>query len=136
MAIKFREAPDVHLLIREIVNGLGFDYINPELVVCFRSVGTRSSAVHARCWSLPRIWQQALQVKPHYVIEVISEKYDSLNDNDKRKLLIHELLHIPKSFKGGLRPHSGYVTSSIVNKYFNELEKNQDKKKDFGIRFF
>lgn len=136
MAIKFKEAPDVHLIIREIVEGLGFDYINPDQVICFRSQGTKSDYVHARCWSLPRIWQQALTVKPHYVIEVISEKYDSLNDADKRKLLIHELLHIPKSFKGGLRPHTGYVTASIVNKYFSELEHNQEKKKDFGINFF
>jgi predicted metallopeptidase len=134
--LKFKEAPDVHLLLREIVEGLEFNYINPELVICYRSEGTKSDQVHARCWSLPRIWQKALEVKPHYVIEVISEKYDGLSLEDKKKLLIHELLHIPKSFKGGLRPHKGYVNSRIVNKLFKQLEDNQVKRKDFGIRFF
>ncbi len=126
----------MHLIVREIIEGLGFDYINPDQVICFRSEGTKSDAVHARCWSLPRIWQQALQVKPHYTLEVISEKFDSLSMADKKKLLIHELLHIPKSFKGGLRPHKGYISQKIVNELYRKLEMNQEKSKEFGIRFF
>ncbi len=108
--------------MREIIEGLNFNYINPDQVICFRSYGTKSPHVHARCWSLPRIWQKALGVKPHYVIEVISEKYDSLTLEQKKKLLIHELLHIPKSFRGGLRPHKGYISSRIVEELYRKLE--------------
>lgn len=134
--IKFKEAPDVHQIVREIVEGLGWDHIPPDQVVCYRSNGTKSDCVHARCWSLPRIWQSALQVKPHYIVEVISEKYDEMNDAEKRKLLIHELLHIPKSFAGGLRPHTGYINKRIVDGLYEELKSNTQKKDDLGIRFF
>lgn len=129
-------APDVHSVVREIIEGLNFDYMNPDQIICFRSKGTKSDAVHARCWSLPKIWQQALDVKPHYVIEVISEKYDSLTVEERKKLLIHELLHIPRTFRGGLRPHTGYINAKIVNGLYNELEKGKDRKDEFGIRFY
>ncbi len=51
-----------------------------------------------------------------YIIEVIGEKYDRLDMVGKVKIIIHELLHIPKRFSGGLRPHGKYVNNRIVNK--------------------
>jgi predicted metallopeptidase len=69
-----------------------------------RSFGSRTDAL-ARIWSLPTIWLQALGLKPHYIIEAVSENYDALPDEEKEKTLIHELLHVPGTFSGGLRPH-------------------------------
>lgn len=97
-------ADDVRWMVRGLVNALDFGHVKADNVVCFRSHGSKSRAI-ARIWALPRIWQDALSVEPHYVIEVLSEKFDGMPLEEKRKTLIHELLHIPKTFSGGLVPH-------------------------------
>ncbi|MEM5814454.1 MAG: putative metallopeptidase [Candidatus Aenigmatarchaeota archaeon] len=102
--MKFDEAPDVKERIRRVAEGTGMDHVDCERLVCFRSRGSKSNAI-ARIWSLPKIWQKALNVRPHYVIEVVSERYDKLGDDEKDKTMIHELLHIPKSFSGAVVSH-------------------------------
>ena len=54
---------------------------------------------------MPYVWQKALKTTPSYIIEVLSEKYDKLNYDERNKILIHELAHIPKTFTGSLVPH-------------------------------
>lgn len=97
-------APDIARRIRHLVAQLRLDHILPDHIVCFRSQGSTSRA-RARIWSLPTIWQKALQVPPHYCLEVISEKFDHLSPDDQERVLIHELLHIPKTFSGALLSH-------------------------------
>lgn len=109
--MRFEPAADVQAQVARILRGLEehMSHIDPSRVVCMRSSGSKSSAI-ARCWSLPKIWQRALGEQAHYIIEVISGRFDHLSEDDKDRVLIHELLHIPKTFSGGLRPHSGFVT--------------------------
>lgn len=102
--MQFDLAPDIQSEIGRIINSLGLFYIKSQNVVTFRSFSSKSRAV-ARIWSLPRIWQIALKAEAHYCLEVISERYDKLSQTDKEKVLIHELLHVPKNFSGALLPH-------------------------------
>ncbi len=90
---------------RRIKEKYQLDHIDLQRVVFFKSRGTKSKRVIGRCWSLPKIWQQALKIDAHYAIEVISERYDTLNEKMKDEVILHELLHIPKGFGGGLRHH-------------------------------
>ncbi len=115
--IKYEVAEDVEKLARDIVYRLSeyFGHIDINRVKFIRSVGSRSSAV-ARIHGLPRIWRYVLNIEPMYIIEVIGEKYDHLSTQEKVKIIIHELLHIPAKFSGGLRPHGKYVNHRIVNK--------------------
>lgn len=71
-----------------------------------RGKGSTGRAI-ARIWSLPRPWQMALSVQPQYIIEVIAERFDRLSPEEKDHTLIHELMHIPKSFSGALVSHRG-----------------------------
>ena len=116
----WQPAPEIGAELTEIVGKLDFKHIDPKRLICFRSFGS-SSRARARIWSLPRVWQLALKVPAHYVIEVLSEKYDKLSTEDKKRVLIHELMHIPKSFSGSLVPHRGRyhsISSRTVEQLF------------------
>ncbi len=67
---------------------------------------------------------------PAYTIEVISEVYDRMSDEDKEKTLIHELMHIPGGFSGGFRPHKGYVERKMVDQVYEKLKKKRAGKKN------
>lgn len=97
-------APDILLLIKVILKSNLFPHINQNRITAIRGRGTTSRAV-ARIWSLPRPWQMALAVSPQYIIEVIAERFDIMTVENKEKTLIHELMHIPKTFSGALVPH-------------------------------
>lgn len=121
--MKFNLAPDIDSELKRIIEALGLTYINPLNIVAFRSYGSSSRAI-ARIWSLPRIWQIALQVEAHYCIEVISERYDRLSQTEKEKVLIHELLHIPRNFSGALLPHKQKgrkINQSTVDSWHRKL---------------
>ncbi|MFC1710035.1 putative metallopeptidase [Patescibacteria group bacterium] len=97
-------APDVKRQIGYLVKELELDWIKRTKIYCFRSTKSKSRA-YARIWGLPYVWQKALKTTPSYIIEVLSEKFDDLDKDEKNKVLIHELAHIPKTFTGSLVPH-------------------------------
>ena len=119
--VEYRIAFDICEAIRIIIREAGLSYIDPERIHCVRSNGSRSRAI-ARIYGLPRAWIVALGWNPGYVIEVISEKFDKLSGGEKVKVLIHELLHIPRTFSGGLRPHGTHVNSREVSRIFRVLQ--------------
>jgi len=94
----------LQIQIKHIVKELNFKHIDPSKVHLFRTRGSKARA-YARIWSFPKIFQEVLNVPPTYIIEVLAEKFDKLSDDNKTKVLIHELLHIPKNFSGALAPH-------------------------------
>src|SRR4030042_4334183 len=113
-------APDIQSRIRQILKKRPFGHIEGKRIVCMRSRGSKSRA-RARIWSFPRIWQLALNRPAIYIIEVLSEKFDHLSEDDKMRVVIHELMHIPKNFSGALIPHrSRYsrIDSRSVEKLF------------------
>ena len=120
----WKEARDVSKDIRILVRVLKLSHIKPSCVFCYRSTGSKSRS-YARIWSLPKIFQRALQVGPAYVIEVLSERFDRLRDEEKKKVLLHELLHIPKNFSGALLPHRGRGRrlESTVDKLFKDYKE-------------
>jgi predicted metallopeptidase len=114
-------APDIQEKVNKIIHVLNLDYINSLRIICMRSKGSKANA-YARIWNLPQIWQKALDIKTYYVIEVLSENFDGLDEEHKDKVLIHELIHIPKTFSGALRPHA-YFEYRIDEKTVNEFYK-------------
>jgi len=121
LALEYVEAPDVKELADEIADSLDLFHVVPQFVYCYRSKGSKSKHTVARIHGLGKIWQEALRRPPTYVIEVISERYDRLSDEEKEKTMIHELLHIPKGFSGGFRPHKGYINRKQVEKLHRTL---------------
>ncbi len=128
MPVRYFEAPDVKLLAEEIIDCLGLYHVVPQFLFCYRSTGSSSDRIIARIHGLSRMWQEALNLPASYSIEVISEKYDGLNQKDKEKTIIHELLHVPKTFAGGFRPHKGYINEDIVSRLHDKLVEQRHVK--------
>ena len=126
--MEVERAPDIQGKVEEIISTLELGHIIDARILCMRSRGAQARA-YARIWSLPSIWQKALEINPFYVIEVLSEKFDVLNEQDKTRVLIHELMHVPKKFSGGLVPHNNRgckINHVNVDKAY---EKYLEKKK-------
>ena len=100
----WEKAPDVQRDVNEILNILDLPYIKGSKIFCYRTQGSKSRS-YARIWSFPKIFQDALGLEPAYVIEVLSKYYDKLDPQERIKVIIHELLHIPRNFSGALVPH-------------------------------
>lgn len=119
--IRYERADDIEEEIGDLIQTLQMSHIDGSRVVCVRSRGSKSKGIIARCHGLSRIMQLALNEKPQYVIEVVSERFDTLSEEDRVKVLIHELMHIPHSFGGGFRTHRPHVTRRKIEKMYRKL---------------
>ena len=106
--------------VRRISSVLGMEHIDHSRLAVVRSEGTKSRRVLARCHALSRIFQHALGIRAHYIIEIVSENFDRLPDDEKLRTLIHELMHIPRSFGGGFRHHRPYVNRRTVERAYRK----------------
>ena len=120
--LRYDRAPDLDHRVNELIRLLGLDYIDPAGLICVRSYGSKSRAI-AWCHGLPSVWQSALGAKTRYVIEVVSESFDSLVEDEKTATLVHELMHIPSTFSGGVRPHKPYEFSRRVTEMVRRLKR-------------
>lgn len=102
--VEWEKAPDIQKRVAKLILILEMSWVRKNSIYCFRSRNSKTRAF-ARIWGFSRIWQLALETKPAYVIEVISERFDKLQLKDQDKVLLHELAHIPKTFSGSLVPH-------------------------------
>lgn len=121
MPIMYSEAPDVKAMVDRIVAQLGFRHIDLNGIHCYRSINSKSKHTVARIHNFSKLWQRALDRPANYLIEVIAERYDKLTYEEKEKVIIHELLHIPKGFGGGFRPHRGYITRKKIDALHEKL---------------
>lgn len=127
--IEWRGAPDVKRRVLHLMRTLRIDWLKSARIHCFRSENADTRA-YARIWGLSRIWQQALKVKPAYILEIISEKYDRLSEFERDKVLLHEITHIPRNFSGSLVPHIRHGKRSfhrkvdlLISQYLNTKTK-------------
>jgi predicted metallopeptidase len=126
----WQDASDIKENLTDILKHIDLPHINLDRIYCYRTKGSKTRA-YARTWAFPKIFQRALSVEPAYVIEVLSQHYDKLDVDKKNKVLIHELLHIPKNFSGALLPHRtrSRNINSLANQLFKEYKKGRSVKK-------
>ena len=115
--VKYSRAFDLEEQIKDLVNLLELDHIDISRVSCFRTFDSKATNVNARISSMSKVLQKALNIEAHYVIEVISMNFDNLSEEEQLKVLIHELLHIPKTFGGGFRQHH-LINDRIINRMY------------------
>lgn len=126
--LEWEEAKDIKRSLKEILAVLDLSHIKASRIFCYRTNGSKSRS-YARIWSFPKIFQTALEIKPAYVIEVLSKHFDRLDEDEKKKVLIHELLHIPRNFSGALLPHHGRSRhlGKLADKLFKEYKNKYSR---------
>jgi len=124
--IKYFRAPDIEARISELIAALKLGHIDPQRLICMRSRGSAARRTVARCHAMPRIMQAALATKAYYIIEVIAEQFDKMPEDEQTKTLIHELLHVPKSFGGGFKYHSFVSRERVEQMYKKFVSGKQD----------
>ena len=129
--MRYEFAPDLQEKSDEISKIL-FPHVNISRVRCFRSSGTSSRGTIARCHSLGKLMQKALGIKAIYALEFLSERFDKMSEEEKIKVIIHELMHIPFTFGGGFKHHD-YVSDRNVNKMYQcyKTKKDEERKNFF-----
>lgn len=121
--IKYFIAPDIEERAKEIAENSAIkrDFSRIHFM---RSTGSKSRRTLARCHTVPKVIQSALSIKAHYVIEIISERFDRMEPEEQVKTIIHELLHIPKGMKGGFRQHD-YVCGTNVEQFYKSYANSK-----------
>lgn len=133
MGIKYQLDPEIQEEVNEIARTL-FPHVKIDSVVCIRSHGSGSRGTIARCHALGKAMQLALGRKGFYVIEVISKRYDRLPREEKTKTLIHELMHIPKTFGGGFIHHDVVHERNVQRMYDHYINLKRGKEENgFGV---
>lgn len=115
--IRYFEAPGIMQKITDIAEKLGMSHVDLSRVACLKSKGSSTRRIIARCHGLSKVVQLGMKTNAFYVIELLSERFDRLSEEEQTKTLIHELMHIPKSFGGGFRFHN-FVCSKNVEKLY------------------
>jgi predicted metallopeptidase len=123
--LKYILAEDLQKKMEEIIFVLGMNYIDVSRVKCFRSLGSSSYRTIARCHALGKLMQEAMGTGAWYAIEFL-ERFEKLSEKEKEKVIIHELMHIPKTFGGGFRHHDFVCERNveILHQRFENLKNN------------
>jgi len=126
--MKYEFAPEIQEIAEEISTFL-FPHVKIERVKCFRSFGTSSRRTVARCHTIGKLIQKAMGTDAFYVLEFLSERFDKLPEEEKIKVIIHELMHIPATFGGGFRHHDRVCERNIEKNYraYKLRKKNKEE---------
>lgn len=114
--MRYEFAEDLQKQAEEISRIL-FPHVKLDNVKCFRSYGTSSRGTIARCHGMPKIMQKAIGINAFYVLEFLSERFEKMDEEEKIKVIIHELMHIPKNFGGGFIHHDVVTRKNVDNLY-------------------
>ncbi len=119
--LRFEPAPDAFFIAKDIIEKLEWDHIDLTRVRFVRSKGAKTNAV-ARIWGLSRVFQEAFDIQPLYVIE-LTERFYKLPREEQEKTIIHELMHIPKNFSGALLPHKQFGKWKITERQVKSIHR-------------
>lgn len=104
--MKYDLAPEIKEQISILVKELHMDHVQIDQIHCIRSFDAKTRAI-ARIWGMAKLFSEVAGIKPTYIIEVNAKRFDKQSEREKIKTLIHELMHIPKTFSGALLSHRG-----------------------------
>jgi predicted metallopeptidase len=129
--MKYYYAEDLQKRMEEIVHKLQMSHVDIKRVKCYRSKGSSTKRTIARCHTVGKLMQLAMNAPAHYAIEFL-ERFEKMSKEEQDKVIIHELMHIPMTFGGGFRQHD-YVCEENVEKLYRVFSGNTQQKGIFGF---
>jgi predicted metallopeptidase len=128
--MKYEEAPDLKERMNDIVKVLEMNHVDLDRIECLRSYGSSTKRTIARVHALGKVMQKAMKTKAFYAIEFL-ERFNKMPKKEQDKVIIHELMHVPKTFGGGFRQHD-FVCEENIDKLHSRFmnlkgEKNETK---------
>jgi predicted metallopeptidase len=123
--MRYEKAEDLKKRAEVIVRKMGWSHIDIDNVGFLRSFGSSSRGTIARCHAMGKAMQLALDRKGFYLLEFISERFDKMPKEEQTKVIIHELMHIPKTFGGGFIHHNK-VNDRTVERTYEEYKNKED----------
>ncbi len=131
--MNYEYAPDLKERTVEIAKALEMNHIDLDRIECLRSSGSASKRTIARCHTIGKLMQKAMRTKSFYAIEFL-ELFEKMSREEQDKVIIHELLHIPKTFGGGFRQHD-FVCERNVSILHEKYRSLKSDKPSFFSRF-
>ena len=124
----YEYSESLQVLAEDIVERI-FPYVRKDRIKCFRSYGSSTKHTIARCHALGKLMQKAMDVDAFYALEFLGEKFNNLSTEEKVKVVIHELMHIPENFGGGFKHHDIVTDENVEKCYTKYLECRRYGKK-------
>lgn len=128
--MRYEDAPDIKERMNEIVLALDLSHVDTARVECLRSFGSSSRRTLARVHTLGKLMQRAMKTRAFYAIEFL-ERFEKLPKSEQDKVIIHELMHIPKTFGGGFRQHD-FVCNENVDALYEKFARIKKVDRDEG----
>ncbi len=77
-----------------------------------------------------------MNVPAFYALEFLGEKFNKMSHEEKTKVIIHELMHIPETFGGGFKNHNVVTERNVEECYkvYTECAREGKKVDWFRIR--
>ena len=123
--MRYEKAEDLRKRAEKIVNTMGWRHIDLDNVGFLRSFGSTSRGTIARCHAMGKAMQLALDRKGFYLLEFITERFEKMSYEEQTRVIIHELMHIPKTFGGGFIHHNK-VNNRTVEKAYQEFKNKEN----------
>ena len=126
--MRYDYAFDLQRIAEEICS-MFFPHVKVDRLKCFRSYGSSAKRTIARCHTIGKLMQKAMAVDAFYAIEFLMPIFEKQSHEDQIKTIIHELMHIPKTFGGGFRQHD-YVCEENVDVFYRkylEIKRNENQ---------
>ena len=106
---------------REIAVAIGFSHVKADRIAVIVGQGSKTRRIVARVHALPKAMQLGMNQRySFYTIELIEKHFSKESPDEKIRTIIHELMHIPKSFGGGFRGHKGHITKDSVERLYRQ----------------
>jgi len=124
--MRYEYSESLQVLAEDVSRRL-FPHVRIDRIKCYRSYGSSTKRTIARCHALGKLMQEAMGVEPFYALEFLGEKFNSMSTDEKVKVVIHELMHIPESFGGGFKHHDVVTDRNVEKAYkaYLDCRKNE-----------
>lgn len=129
--MKYEYSESLQVLAEDVSRRL-FPHIETSRIKCFRSYGSSAGGVVARCHALGKLMQQAMDCDAFYALEFLGEKFNKMSTGEKVKIVIHQLMHVPKSVGRDFNRHDVVTDENVERAYGDYLKcRKSDSKIDW-----